>query len=213
MYEQDTYMNQPQAPQDPRQFAPVSTGAFFGYKLLYGIPVVGWILCLVFSFTEKNVNKRNFARATLMGLIISLVITCVIGFAVVKVAQVVIEQVMMETLGDSFGEMGVMKDVLDELQDGKYDDLIRRIEDGEFGDHPELSGMLDELRDNGMLAVMNQMENGRFEDVMENFAMGEYDDLVQKIVDGELGDLGALGDLLTSVAGGDVSGLPDNLVQ
>lgn len=213
MYEQDTYMNQSQAPQDPRQFAPVSTGAFFGYKLLYGIPVVGWILCLVFSFTEKNVNKRNFARATLIGLIISLVITCVIGFAVVKVAQVVIEQVMMETLGDSFGEMGVMKDVLDELQDGKYDDLIRRIEDGEFGDHPELSGMLDELRDNGMLAVMNQMENGRFEDVMENFAMGEYDDLVQKIVDGELGDLGALGDLLTSMVGGDVSGFPGNLVQ
>ena len=43
--------------------------------------------------------------------------------------------------------------------------------------------------------------------------MGEYDDLVQKIVDGELGDLGALGDLLTSVAGGDVSGFSDNLVQ
>ena len=74
-------------------------------------------------------------------------------------------------------------------------------------------GMLDELRDNGMLAVMNQMENGRFEDVMENFAMGEYDDLVQKIVDGELGDLGALGDLLTSMVGGDVSGFPDDLVQ
>ena len=213
MYEQNTYMDQPQTPQDPRQFAPVSTGAFFGYKLLYGIPVIGWILCLVFSFTEKKVNKRNFARATLIGLIISLVITCVIGFAVVKVAQVVIEQVMMETLGDSFGEMGAMKDVLNELQDGKYDDLIRRIEDGEFGDHPELSGMMDELRDGGILAIMDQMENGGFEDVMENFAMGEYDDLIQKAVDGELGDLGALGDLLDSLVGADVSGLPGDLAQ
>ncbi len=212
MYEQNISMDQPQAPQDPRQFAPVSTGAFFGYKLLYGIPVIGWILCLVFSFTEKNVNKRNFARATLIGLIISLVITCAIGFAVVKVAEIVFEQVAMEMLGGSMGELGPVKDVLEELQDGKYDDLIRRIEDGEFGQHPELSGMLDTLRDDGMLGVMDQFQNGGFEDVMENFAEGKYDDLIQKAVDGELGDLGALGEMLEQMTGGGTADLPGNLV-
>ncbi len=209
----DTATQTPALEQEARRFAPVSTGAFFGYKLLYGIPVIGWILCAVFSFTEKNVNKRNFARATLIGLIISLVITCVIGFAVVKVAEMVIEQVAMEALGGSLGDMGQVKDVLNELQDGKYDGLIRRIEDGEFGDHPELSSLMDELRDGGIMTVVSQFQNGGFEDVMEKYADGAYDDLIQKAVDGDLGDLGALGDLLASLEDGDVSDLPGDVLQ
>lgn len=216
MDEQTIYTEEPvtcaPAPeQDAARVAPVSTAAFFGYKVLYGIPVIGWILCLVFSFTQKNVNKRNFARATLIGLIISLVITCVIGFAAIKVAEIVIEQVMMDSLGGSLGELGPVKDVLDELQDGKYDHVIQRIEDGEFGEHPELSGLMDDLRDGGIMAVVSQFQSGGFEDVAENYANGEYDELIQKAVDGELGDLGALGDLLNSLKEGDMSGITGDM--
>ena len=219
MDEQTVYTEEPvtcaPAPeQDAARVAPVSTAAFFGYKVLYGIPVIGWILCLVFSFTQKNVNKRNFARATLIGLVISLVITCVIGFAAIKVAEIVIEKYMMEALGGSLGglgDLGAVTDVLDELQDGKYDDVIQRIEDGEFGEHPELSGLMDDLRDGGIMAVVDQFQSGGFEDVAENYANGEYDELLQKAADGELGDLGALGDLLNSLKEGDMSGLPGDL--
>lgn len=212
LYTGEISMQDPVQEQEAKRFAPVSTGAFFGYKLLYGIPVIGWILCAVFSFTEKNVNKRNFARATLIGLIISLVITCVIGFAVVKVAEIIIEQVVLESLGGDLAELGPVKDALKELQDGKYDDLIRRVETGEFGDHPELSGVMDELRDGGILAVVEQVQNGGFEEVTTKYANGEYDDLINKAVNGELGDLGALGDVLENLSQGDLSDLPDNLV-
>lgn len=211
LYSGDTATQSPQQEQDALRTAPVSTGAFFGYKLLYGIPVIGWILCLVFSFTQKNVNKRNFARATLISLILSLVITCAIGIAVVKVAEMVIEQVAMEALGGGMEELGPMKDVLEELQDGKYDQLIRRVEDGEFGEHPELSGLLKELRDGGVVALVTQMQNGGFEDVAMNYANGDYDELIRKAVDGELGDLGALGELLKSLEDGDLSGVSGDL--
>ena len=154
VYTAESPIQTPENRQDAVRYAPVSTGAFFGYKILYGIPVIGWILCIVFSFTQKNVNKRNFARATLIGMIISLVLTCLLAVAVVKVAEVVIEQVAMEALGGSLEELGPVKDVLDELKDGKYDEMISRVEDGEFGDHPELSGMLEELKDGGVLGVV-----------------------------------------------------------
>lgn len=211
LYTGEVATQEPVSEQDVKRFAPVSTGAFFGYKLLYGIPVIGWILCLVFSFTQKNVNKRNFARATLISLIISLVITCAIGFAAVKVAEMVIEQVAMEALGGGMEELGPVKDVLDELQDGKYDDLIQRVEDGEFGDHPELSGMMDELRDGGIIAVVTQVQNGGFEDVAQKYVNGDYDELINKAVNGELGDLGALGDLLEALADGDLSDIPGDM--
>ena len=211
LYTGEVATQEPVSEQEAKRFDPVSTGAFFGYKLLYGIPVIGWILCLIFSFTQKNVNKRNFARATLISLILSLVITCAIGFAVVKVAEMVIEQIAMEALGGSMGELGPVKAVLEELQDGKYDALIARIEDGEFGDHPELSGMMDELRDGGIVAVVTQIQDGGFEEVANNYANGEYDELLQTAVDGELGDLGALGDLLKALADGDLSDVSGDL--
>lgn len=205
VYTTESTIQTPENPQDAVRYAPVSTGAFFGYKILYGIPVIGWILCLVFSFTQKNVNKRNFARATLIGLIISLVLTCLVVVAAVKVTEVVIEQVAMQALGGSIEELGPVKDVLDELKDGKYDAMIQRVENGEFGDHPELSNMLDELRDGGVLGVVNQLQNGGFEDVADKFAQGAYDDLIEKALDGEFGDLGALGQLLEGLADGDAS--------
>lgn len=208
VYTAESPIQTPENRQDAVRYAPVSTGAFFGYKILYGIPVIGWILCIVFSFTQKNVNKRNFARATLIGMIISLVLTCLLVFAVVKVAEVVIEQVAMEALGGSLEELGPVKDVLDELKDGKYDEMISRVEDGEFGDHPELSGMLEELKDGGVLGVVNQIQNGGFEDVAAKFEQGAYDDLIEKALDGEFGDLGALGQMLEGLADGDLSDIP-----
>ena len=208
VYTAESPIQTPENRQDAVRYAPVSTGAFFGYKILYGIPVIGWILCIVFSFTQKNVNKRNFARATLIGMIISLVLTCLLAVAVVKVAEVVIEQVAMEALGGSLEELGPVKDVLDELKDGKYDEMISRVEDGEFGDHPELSGMLEELKDGGVLGVVNQIQNGGFEDVAAKFEQGAYDDLIEKALDGEFGDLGALGQMLEGLADGDLSDIP-----
>jgi hypothetical protein len=212
MNEQDIYMEQEQLTQEADRYAPVSTGTFFWHRVLYGIPVIGWILCLVFSFTQKNVNKRNFARATLISLIISLVITCIIGVAVVKVAEFVIEQLVVEMVGGAFGDFDQLTDVVDELQDGKYDPLIQRVENGEFGQHPELGSLLEEVKKGGVLAAVEQMQSGNFEDVMEKYADGAYDDLIQKAVDGELGDLGALGDLIEQMKNGDLSGIPGDLV-
>ena len=45
-------------------YTPISMWGYFGYQLLFGIPCVGFILILIFSFGgTKNVNVKNFARS------------------------------------------------------------------------------------------------------------------------------------------------------
>lgn len=48
----------------PDEYKPISMWGYFGYQILFGIPCVGFILLLVFSFGgTKNVNLKNFARS------------------------------------------------------------------------------------------------------------------------------------------------------
>lgn len=67
----------------PANYKPLSPWAYFGYQLLFAIPVVGFILLIVFSFSNENINRRNFARSYFCSLLLAViiaVITCVIAF-------------------------------------------------------------------------------------------------------------------------------------
>lgn len=58
----------------PAELTPISMWGYFGYSILFNIPVVGFILVIIFSFASKNVNKKNFARSYFCGIILVLVI-------------------------------------------------------------------------------------------------------------------------------------------
>lgn len=64
--------------------------AYVGWQLLFSIPLVGFILLIVFSFDDKNLNLRNFARsywcALLIGLILAIVIVVLLVVAGVSFA-------------------------------------------------------------------------------------------------------------------------------
>lgn len=50
---------------------PISMWGYFGYELLFSIPIVGLICLIIFSFGgTKNVNVRNFARSYFCYMII-----------------------------------------------------------------------------------------------------------------------------------------------
>ena len=68
---------------DDRRYKPLSAWGYFGYELLFQIPVAGLILLIVFSFSNKNINRRNFARAHFCALAVLLIlsgITVGLGF-------------------------------------------------------------------------------------------------------------------------------------
>lgn len=60
----------------PEEYTPISMWGYFGYELLFSVPLIGLILLLVFSFGgTKNKNLKNFARSYFCFMIVIVVIT------------------------------------------------------------------------------------------------------------------------------------------
>lgn len=64
----------------PEEYRPISMWGYFGYTFLFAIPLVGLILAIVWSFSNSNINRRNFARSQFCWLIIWLVICLILVF-------------------------------------------------------------------------------------------------------------------------------------
>ena len=47
----------------PYVFKPLSPWAYFGLSILFSLPVVGFIFLIIFSVSDANINRRNFARS------------------------------------------------------------------------------------------------------------------------------------------------------
>ncbi len=69
---QQQYAQQPNYYQRPPLDAPMTVGQYIGTFILSGLPMVGFILLLVWAFSsDTNINKKNFARALLiLGVIV-----------------------------------------------------------------------------------------------------------------------------------------------
>ena len=61
----------------PDQYRPLSPWAYFGYTILFSIPVVGFVFLVIFAFSKKNINRRNYARSYFCGYILALILVIV----------------------------------------------------------------------------------------------------------------------------------------
>lgn len=73
--------------QVPAAYKPISAWGYFGYKLLFCIPVVGFILLIVFSVSDENINRRNFARSYWCDLVLSAVLGIITVVILVALAS------------------------------------------------------------------------------------------------------------------------------
>lgn len=55
------------------EYKPISSWGYVGYSILFAIPILGQILLIVFSFSKKNINRRNFARHFWCYLLIAII--------------------------------------------------------------------------------------------------------------------------------------------
>ena len=63
----------------PAEYQPISMWGYFGYQILFALPIVGFIMLLVFSFGgTKNHNVKNFARSYFCYLIIMVIIIAIV---------------------------------------------------------------------------------------------------------------------------------------
>ncbi len=85
-YQQSQYQNTQPTGQnyggignDGRDYTPISMWGYFGYNILFWIPLIGIILVLVFAFGgTRNVNLRNYARSQFCSLILAVIILLVV---------------------------------------------------------------------------------------------------------------------------------------
>ena len=77
--QQQMYGNQPPMNnQVPEEYRPIGMWGYFGYELLFMIPIVGLIMVLVFSFGgTANKNLKNFARSQFCIWIIVIVLVVI----------------------------------------------------------------------------------------------------------------------------------------
>ena len=52
-------------------------GICLGLQLLFALPIIGWIACIICAFAPENQNVKNYARATLIWLLIAVVLTII----------------------------------------------------------------------------------------------------------------------------------------
>lgn len=73
------YYNQPPMNnQVPEEYRPIGMWGYFGYELLFMIPIVGLIMVLIFSFGgTANKNLKNFARSQFCIWIIIIVLVVI----------------------------------------------------------------------------------------------------------------------------------------
>lgn len=73
--------------QIPPEYKPISMWGYFGYQILFAIPVIGFILLIVFALGgTRNINLKNYARSYFCFLIILIIVILVVvsttvGFA------------------------------------------------------------------------------------------------------------------------------------
>jgi len=65
----------------PEEYRPISMWGYFGYEILFSIPIIGFICLIIFSIGSKNVNKKNFARSYFCFLII-VALVALVAFAI-----------------------------------------------------------------------------------------------------------------------------------
>lgn len=73
----------------PTEYRPLSAWAYFGYNILYSVPLLGLIFMVVFALDSSNINRRNFTRSFFIVYLLYgiLIITMVATGALLGIAE------------------------------------------------------------------------------------------------------------------------------
>ncbi|MDR0916393.1 MAG: zinc ribbon domain-containing protein [Oscillospiraceae bacterium] len=95
------------------KYAVMGTLAYIGHCILFGIPIVGFVLAIIWSFSSKiNHNRRNLARAVLILTVIGIIAGILIAIA----ATAWINSLLDYLRENVDGQFGSWKDILDWLK-------------------------------------------------------------------------------------------------
>lgn len=174
-------------PDQRSKYQPISAWGYFGIFLLVAIPVIGWILIIVWALGGcRKVNKRNMARGILLNVLLQ-VILIVIALAVAgsfwvksglkdtfKEIQQIVEQMDIQKLGSVVQEIDPETlEALSKLQDmdpeilnslAQISENVKTDGDGEL----DSAGLIDAIRN------IQGMDSDTIQKYMEDPVVKEF---------------------------------------
>ena len=74
----------------PEEYKPISMWGYFGYQILFAIPLVGLNCLIIFACGgTRNINLRNFARSYFCTLILFVIIIVILSLLGVSYASLI----------------------------------------------------------------------------------------------------------------------------
>ena len=107
----------------------VGTGAYFGLMLLFALPIIGFIACIIMAFAPKNKNIKHFARAMLIWTVIAVVLLGILVAVISLLTNSLMDYINQLTdgqfsdFGDLFGQLGDLEGIMDQYQNGGLEGL------------------------------------------------------------------------------------------
>ena len=107
----------------------VGTGAYFGLMLLFAIPIIGQIACLIMAFAPKNKNIKHFARAQLIWMVIAIVLIGILVALITLLTNSLMDYINQLTdgqfsdFGDLFGQLGDLEGLMEQFKNGGLENL------------------------------------------------------------------------------------------
>ena len=62
----------------PPKYQPLGAWSYFGYTILFSLPIAGFILLIVFSLSDANINRRSFARSYFCAFILVAIVLVIL---------------------------------------------------------------------------------------------------------------------------------------
>ncbi len=63
----------------PDKYRPLGAWSYFGYTILFSIPLIGWIFIIVFALSGSNIVRRSFARSYFCILLLAIILIVIAG--------------------------------------------------------------------------------------------------------------------------------------
>lgn len=98
------------------KYGVVGTGYFFVMMFLYAIPGIGWLICLITVLVAKNENKKHFAKAMLIWLIIGLVLA-IVGYFIFRWLGGMFIDYINTDLGGQYGDLN---ELFEQIKNGSF---------------------------------------------------------------------------------------------
>lgn len=98
----------------PEKYRPMGPWKYFGLTILYSLPIIGLIFCIIHAVSRSNINRRSYARMFFIPYAIALIF----------VAIMIVIAIVGTIVGTSTGLFNDLIDKIKNLASGASSEIL-----------------------------------------------------------------------------------------